>query len=88
MTSHQFCRSKYPNQAGALTFCAVRQRSEYPGYGDLGAPAFIRVSTSNVLVGIFSFGAPEQVSKGEPSAFVNVCPSIEWIHYIIASNKK
>lgn len=61
VTSPQFCRSKYPNQAGVFTFCAVRQRSEYPGYGDFGAPAFIRVQNSNVLVGIFSFGAPEQV---------------------------
>lgn len=86
VTSNQYCRSKYPHQASLWVFCALSftpQRKEYLGYGDVGAPALLRVRNQNILIGLYAFGAPEQVAKGEPTAFVNICPSIEWIRSII-----
>lgn len=87
VTPNDYCQSKYPYQAGPQVFCAVpynRQRNEYPGYGDIGAPAVLRLPNNrNVLIGFYAFGAPEKIAAGEPSAFINICPSIEWIWSVV-----
>lgn len=87
VTSSVFCKSKYPQLAGPQLFCALpvnQERNEYPGYGDIGGPAVLRSRNNyNVLIGLYAFGTPEKISSGEPSGFINICPSIDWIQSVI-----
>lgn len=86
ITPHAFCKSKFPTLAGPNVFCALpynRQKNEYPGYGDNGAPIILRYRNTNLLIGLFSFGSPDEFGKGEPAGFMNVAASVDWINAVI-----
>ena len=80
VTSTNDCFRRFPHVSQAV-LCAAPFNAwrGTPGFGDGGSPLVWRFQNRDFLIGLFAYGQPEEIFRGQPAGFVRIPVFTPWI---------
>ncbi|XP_063899435.1 collagenase-like [Helicoverpa armigera] len=83
--SNEECSSSFGSLVTSDVMCTSGAGGRGPCTGDSGAPLIIRYfsGSSDLLIGLVSFGATNGCEAGYPSGYTRITSYIDWIHSFI-----